>query len=65
MGVIFILLLLPLWASAAFIPFAQYLDNTQNATYKDYANTNVTDDKSFDEMKAHIFTMYGGVKDPK
>lgn len=52
-------------ARANFISFSQYLDSTRVATFKDYSSTNVSNDEAFNEIKKHIFTMYGGITDPK
>ena len=45
----------------SFIPFPKLLAQVKNATFKDYADTDVGSGDAFLGMKMHILDMYDGV----
>ena len=47
-----------------FVPFLDFLVQTEASTYEEYEGNGVLNNESFVEMKTHILTMYGGIEEP-
>ncbi len=49
---------------AEFVPLPKFLNDTKQATYKDYSTTAVRDEAAFLEVQKFILSRYGGVTHP-
>ena len=49
-------------APSAFVPFDDFVWNTQTARVEDYPESLARDASAFEEMRQHILTMYQGVQ---
>lgn len=44
--------------------FSDFFHGVNKASYKDYSSSGIENEKAFVDIKAHILSMYGGVKSP-